>query len=776
MKFHKNKFLTTIAAAALVLAVGACSSGSDDNEGLIGERDDALAALAAAKMAAAAAATAAEEAQAAALAAAALAAEAAQMTALAEAATAAAAAQEMALADAATAAEAAKMMALAEAATAAEAAKMMALADAATAAEAAKMMALAEAATAAEAAKMMALAEAATAAEAAKMMALAEAATAAEAAKMMALAEAATAAEEAHAAALATALADAATMADEDQAEALKLAAEAADEAQAMALAAAKTAADEAQAMALAAAKTAADEAQAMALAAAKTAADEAQAMALAAAKTAADEAQAMALAAAKTAADEAQAMALAAAKTAADEAQAMALAAAKTAADAKLMAANDGLVAALEELDLEPASDTMSVEDQIAANTATLKAALASIREDAREALIVAASKERIARAGMVHTAIGVAPGGAAAKAIPTGGDITAVTAKRNAAGMVTVDVNGEDDDAYVGGETDASSGDWNSVTMSKTNVGGESTDMAVVYTDIEAPSDKLFTEEYDSDARNDILDADRVAKAQSDHFPTGKSQSVQFGGDSGNPDSFRGRFDGVPGVFECSTTPCTLTTDGEGKLLTSDNWSFTPDSPNSATIKDPDAAYTYFGWWLNKPKKEDAIHSVEVFAGGVGTDHEATIDDAIEGTATYTGPAAGKYATQTFTAGVQTDAAVGHFTATTHLTAKFGDETGPGEGISGTVTGFQLDDVTSVPWKVNLELATYSGANFTGTTEVDFGGGATATDNGGAGNWQGTFYGPGTEDEDAPSTVVGTFGASTTSASVLGGFGATK
>ena len=32
MKFHKNRFLTTVAAAALALAVGACSSSSDDDE------------------------------------------------------------------------------------------------------------------------------------------------------------------------------------------------------------------------------------------------------------------------------------------------------------------------------------------------------------------------------------------------------------------------------------------------------------------------------------------------------------------------------------------------------------------------------------------------------------------------------------------------------------------------------------------------------------------------------------------------------------------------
>ena len=55
-----------------------------------------------------------------------------------------------------------------------------------------------------------------------------------------------------------------------------------------------------------------------------------------------------------------------------------MALADAAEEADAKLMAANAGLAAALEELEIWcQASDTMSVEDQIAANTATLNAAL---------------------------------------------------------------------------------------------------------------------------------------------------------------------------------------------------------------------------------------------------------------------------------------------------------------------------------------------------------------------------------------------------------------
>ena len=46
MKFHKDKFLTTVAAAALALAVGACGSSSDDDEGMSMLQTDLDAAIA----------------------------------------------------------------------------------------------------------------------------------------------------------------------------------------------------------------------------------------------------------------------------------------------------------------------------------------------------------------------------------------------------------------------------------------------------------------------------------------------------------------------------------------------------------------------------------------------------------------------------------------------------------------------------------------------------------------------------------------------------------
>ena len=408
----------------------------------------------------------------------------------------------------------------------------------------------------------------------------------------------------------------------------------------------------------------------------------------------------------------------------------------------------------------------------------------LAEVREMAADALAAAAKADRIARADMVIMAIGVTPGTAQAGPTTTTSDVATPVIKRNVAGMMTVDVNGDDDDAYAGGETTASSGDWNSFFMlTKTNDEGEdteSTDTVVIYTDIDGPADKKFNDQYVLDDRANILNhEDRVKLAVSNNFPSGASDTLMYSADSGQPLSFAGAFDGVPGTYECETADgCTLSTDAKGALVMAEGWRFTPND-NLATIKDPDAAYAWFGWWLDKPKDNDTLHTVEVFAGGTDG-HAAEIGMAIEGTATYRGTAAGKYATRTFTAGVQTDAAVGHFTANASLTARFGDDDEPGSGINGSISGFMLDDTTPAAWSVTLEKADFMTglATFTGFTEVNFGGGATDTDAGetNPGAWQGSFYGDATEDSDAPDAVAGTFSAAVANASVVGGFGATK
>ncbi len=425
---------------------------------------------------------------------------------------------------------------------------------------------------------------------------------------------------------------------------------------------------------------------------------------------------------------------------------------------------------------DANTRADTAEGEvERLTGELETANAELAKIRLDAADALTKAARDERIAREAGVNTAIRANRVGTTGTAFPTG--ITEQAVKRDAAGKVTVDVNGATADDYAGGETTAGSGDWNSVTLTKTDVVTEAEDTVVFYTDIEAPSDKLLTAQYTQDQLDDALDTTTVSKAASSGFPSEPGTTwVYTGADDERAKTVTGTFDGVPGQFTCSVeADCSVATNSDGELMESDNWRFTPDSPNTATVKDPDVAYAYFGWWLNKPKANDGMHDVEVFAGGT-TDHEADVTNEIVGNATYSGPAAGKYVTKTFSAGVHSDSGVGHFTATANLTAKFGAADAAGT-IGGSVTGFVLDDVTTAPWKVILEDATLSTntATFDGTSEVDFGGGPTSSD---AGTWQGSFYddADATDNTNAPGTVAGTFDAVTDNANVIGGFGATK
>ena len=415
----------------------------------------------------------------------------------------------------------------------------------------------------------------------------------------------------------------------------------------------------------------------------------------------------------------------------------------------------------------------------------------LAEFKKTAAAALATVDLKERIAREKAIRAAILTDNNrvGTDTKAVPnTLSGVVAVpgvVAKRNAAGMVTVDMNGAADDVYTGGATTAGSGSWNSVTMTRSDAVSGATDTLVIYTDIDAPKDTLLTTVYLVDGANlldaalahgnDMTDA-RYGKAQSDGFPSGPGVTWTYG-PAGRATAVIGTFDGVVGQFMCITTPCTVATNAMGKLLTSVNWRFTADAQNSATVKVPDAGYAYFGWWLNKPKLNTGTHDVEVFAGGT---NPATLTAGIVGDASYSGPAAGKYVTKTFSAGPQTDAGVGHFTANANLKASFGTATDTAVGtIGGMIDGFVLDDGATPGWAVKLETVNLTAdPTFSGTTEVNFGGGLTDSDANQVGNWQGSFYdtAPATPAGGAPGAVAGTFDATTDNATVIGGFGATK
>ena len=440
-------------------------------------------------------------------------------------------------------------------------------------------------------------------------------------------------------------------------------------------------------------------------------------------------------------------------------------------------------------------------------AQLAAVQEELADLKEELAEKEIDQAKDERIARAGGVRTSIATAANRVSAlTALPrwpsTASGVEAGTGVadeqvtvRYAGGMVTVDVNGATEDQYTGGTVPASSGAWNKVTMTRDPAGGTTTDTLVIYT--EAPRDILFTSRYAATVRSDVLantsrtdDLPTSRLIASSQFPAG-GDSRTFDGSTSRPKSFRGTFDGVPGVFACGAaagTSCTISTSvaANGVVTYSDSaqtWTFTPDQPNTAMVKDS-RQYGHFGWWLNKPDRNSTPHMVEVFAGATNPVLDADTANIAAVTAgssaSYSGQAAGKYATTTSSAGVQTDAAVGHFTATANLRAVFGaaGNDPATQGISGSISGFVLDDQDSVPWSVTLEASGDYGTDgtFTGTTEVDFGGGSTTNAVGAThpGAWRGQFFNADSVATRAPRGVVGVFDAVTDSAAIKGAFGA--
>ena len=160
-------------------------------------------------------------------------------------------------------------------------------------------------------------------------------------------------------------------------------------------------------------------------------------------------------------------------------------------------------------------------------------------------------------------------------------------------------------------------------------------------------------------------------------------------------------GTFAGASGTYTCAGGTCTSAvagSDGGVILGGTGTWTFTPN--NGAMAHQADSEYQHFGWWL---RKADSGYSVHTFADSTGD--TAVALTAVGGTATYTGPAAGKYSI--YDSGPKG----GHFTAMVELKADFGNATEEGT-ISGMVDNFMGDAAGMDTWMVTLpELPLVSG-----------------------------------------------------------------
>ena len=274
-------------------------------------------------------------------------------------------------------------------------------------------------------------------------------------------------------------------------------------------------------------------------------------------------------------------------------------------------------------------------------------------------------------------------------------------------------------------------------------------------------------------------------------------------------------GTYDGASGMYECtptdSTTRCTSTV-ADGKLtgLGGGTWNFRPG--NNVMVSTPDDTYLYFGWWVSKNSDGEptaasafvgtvATPTIAAAAGdihlGWGTTPLEVGGSSITGNATYKGAAVGKYAYRDISEGT---AHGGHFEADAQLEAKFGTIATAGNGVTGTIDNFRLNDVSDDPgWKVSLNRADWVaagngaiGAGAESNSDADGYAPANTTwsinDNPAAvsGEWSGTMYdekpgavsddGPG-DGNNIPTTVTGTFYSEFGSEGrMVGAFGATR
>ena len=229
-------------------------------------------------------------------------------------------------------------------------------------------------------------------------------------------------------------------------------------------------------------------------------------------------------------------------------------------------------------------------------------------------------------------------------------------------------------------------------------------------------------------------------------------------------------GSYRGVAGTYYCTPTDantnCSATVAAMGFTLAGGTWTFKPTNPESRFMDVADAIYPSYGWWIHTSEDGDTV-TVSAFAVNRGTVAAATGVTALQGKATYTGGAAGKYALHSTTGGTN-DA--GHFTARAMLEADFGDDM-----ISGTIDSFMGADGQSRNWSVELMEAaiTDGGAISDGATTMtkwtigDMKGDA-------AGQWSGNLYensDPGGVPQVATGTFHSTFGRD---GRMVGAFGA--
>ena len=343
----------------------------------------------------------------------------------------------------------------------------------------------------------------------------------------------------------------------------------------------------------------------------------------------------------------------------------------------------------------------------------------------------------------------------------------------------------------------------------VENTRTMGDTMEVIVVHTDIEAPKPTAFKDapgiSLDQDTDPDYTGNESIrittASEGNNYFDGMKASRLMYAGDAAThlisflaadptatppvkASEFPGTYDGAPGTYKCAgSTNCTVTVNKDNEVTAvAGDWNFTPNA--GATVAVPDSDYLHYGFWVKKKLKDGEVaeyQDVQTFAGSSLAVTTQAQMDAIDGpgtdtglTATYEGNAAGVYGHKVLTnAGAEDEVSSGTFTADVSLTAYFGALTSVAEdkhnSVEGTVSNFELSGGQANNWKVTLDTAdiTTSTATFLGTGMAKGGGDAA--------NWNGTFHGAPTG-TGAPPVAVGEFNAHFNNGHVAGAFGTRK
>ena len=244
-------------------------------------------------------------------------------------------------------------------------------------------------------------------------------------------------------------------------------------------------------------------------------------------------------------------------------------------------------------------------------------------------------------------------------------------------------------------------------------------------------------------------------------------------------------GTYHGVSGTYSCTpaaSSTCAAevaangftlggTADGTNEFTAAGGtWTFKPGNPNARVMDARDMAYASYGWWIHKAENDGAFIA-SAFHAVTGDVADAEGLNDLNGTATYQGGAAGKYALKSSTGGTNDS---GHFTARATLEADFTDNDGA-NAITGTIDQFVGADGESRDWLVKLGGSSIGDTGAIG--DLDNGtewtiGGEAADD---AGQWSGALRNNGTDGvpQVATGTFYSTYGAD---GRMVGAFGANK